>query len=149
MAAIIFAWRRHCREQREPGRRMRFFFPHVLIYLECQIIQTYHLPSHVIFNLLQEIKDDLEPKTNRHAMPGLSKLLAPLNFFGLWFFSTASLFLYSLFATMLIFTALCILRWFICKWDVASVFFNLRIVSKSCAEISTPIVLLLFLETGP
>ncbi len=31
------------------------------------------------------------------------------------------------------------LHWSICKWDAPSVFFNLRIVSKSPAEISTSI----------
>ncbi len=47
---------------------------------EQHIIRTYNLPSHVIFNLLQEIKDDLEPSTRRHIIPGLSELLATLNF---------------------------------------------------------------------
>ncbi len=47
---------------------------------EEHIIQTYRLPSHVIFNLLGEIKDDLEPSTRSHAIPGLSKLLANLYF---------------------------------------------------------------------
>ncbi len=60
----------------------------------------------------------------------------------------------SLFATPLICTALGILRWSICKWDVASVFFNLHIISKSPAEISTPIgavsaSLPCFSKTGP
>ncbi len=44
-----------------------------------------------------------------------------------------------LFTTMLICTALGIFLWLIFKWDVASVFFNLHVVSKSPAEISTPI----------
>ncbi len=38
---------------------------------EEHIIRTYRLPSHVIFNLLQEIKDDLKPSTRSHAIPGL------------------------------------------------------------------------------
>ncbi len=33
-------------------------------------MRTYRLASHVIFNLLQEIKDDLEPSTRSHAIPG-------------------------------------------------------------------------------
>ncbi len=51
----------------------------------------------------------------------------------------ASLFLYSLFVTMLICSALGIFCWSICKLYVVSVFFNLRIVSKSPPEMSTPI----------
>ncbi len=99
------------------------------------------LPSHVIFNLLQEIKDDLEPSTRSHALPGLSKHLANLHFLASGSFrcTVAPLFLYSLFATTLICAVLGILRWSVCKWDVASLFFHLRIVSKSPAEISPPI----------
>ncbi len=77
MAAITVSRRRHCRELRACGRRERFF-PHVLIYFECQkntIIWAYHLPSHVIFNLVQEIKDNFEPSTRSHAIPCLSKLI--------------------------------------------------------------------------
>ncbi len=65
-------------ENREHVLEGRGFFPHALIYLECHkenIIQTYHLSSHVIFNLLQDIKDDLEPSTRSHTI-----LLATLNF---------------------------------------------------------------------
>ncbi len=40
---------------------------------------------------------------------------------------------------MIICSALGRLHWLICKLDLASVFFNLRIVSKSPAEMSTPI----------
>ncbi len=40
---------------------------------------------------------------------------------------------------MLICAALDIVCWTICKWHVASVFFNLHIVSKSPAEIYPPI----------
>ncbi len=41
-----------------------FFFTHINLFgmPEEHIIRTYHLPSHVIFNLLQEIKDDLDPQ---------------------------------------------------------------------------------------
>ncbi len=84
---------------------------------EEHIIRTYRLPSHVIFNLLQEIKDDLEPSTRSHAIPGLSKLLATVHFLasGSFQYTVASLFLYSLFVTALICAALSILRWSICK----------------------------------
>ncbi len=143
MAAIIVDKRRHCREQRARGRRERIFFTHFNLFRkqEEHIVQTYNLPSHVIFNLLQEMKDDLKPSTRSHAIPALSKLLANLHFLASGSFqrTVASLFLYSLLATALICAALDILRWSICKWDVASVFFNLRVVSKSPAEISPPI----------
>ncbi len=69
----------------------------------------------------------------------LHDLLATLHFLAFWFFSMYCGFFISLFATVLICAALVILRWSICKWDVASVFFNLRVVSKSPAEIYTPI----------
>ncbi len=147
MAAIVVARRRQIRERMVEGRG---FFPHLLIYLECQKnTLSEHMPSHVIFNLLQEIKYDLEPSTRRQAIPGLSKLHATLNFLASGSFqrTVASLFLYSLFATMLICAALGILRWSICKLDVASVFFNLCVVSTSPAEISMPIGAILELRS--
>ncbi len=141
MAAIV-ARRRHCRVQRARGRRERIFSTCINLFRrqEEHIVQTYRLPSHAIFNLLQEKKT-----TRSHAIPSLSKLLANLNFLssGCFQHTVASSFLYSLFATTLICAALGILRWSICKWDVASVFFNLHVVSKSPAEISTPIGALL------
>ncbi len=78
MAAIIVARRRHRREQRARGRRERIFSTHIHLFgiPEEHIIWTYCLPSQVIFNLLQEIKDDLEPSTRSHAILALSKLLA-------------------------------------------------------------------------
>uniref|UniRef100_A0A671KFF6 AP-3 complex subunit beta n=1 Tax=Sinocyclocheilus anshuiensis TaxID=1608454 RepID=A0A671KFF6_9TELE len=53
------------------------FFPHILIYLDCQknTLSEHIVCQAVIFYLLQEIKDDLEPSTRSHAIPGLSKLL--------------------------------------------------------------------------
>ncbi len=130
-----FALCRHCREQRAHGKRDIIFFSHIHLFgmpVE-HIIRKYSLPSHVIFNLLQQIKDNLEPSTRSHAIPGLSKLHATLNFLASGFFqhTVASLFLNSLFATTQICAALGILRWSICKWDVATVFFMLCIVSKS------------------
>ncbi len=80
MAAIIVAKRRHRREQRACGRRERIFFPHVLIYVECQ---KNTLSEHIICQamlfliLLQEIKNDLEPSSGSHAIPGLSKNFWP------------------------------------------------------------------------
>ncbi len=47
---------------------------------EEHIIQTYSMPDHFIFNLLQEIKDDLKPSTRSHATQRLSKLIATLHF---------------------------------------------------------------------
>uniref|UniRef100_A0A671KH16 AP-3 complex subunit beta n=1 Tax=Sinocyclocheilus anshuiensis TaxID=1608454 RepID=A0A671KH16_9TELE len=57
------------------------FFPHILIYLDCQknTLSEHIVCQAVIFYLLQEIKDDLEPSTRSHAIPGLSKLLATLH----------------------------------------------------------------------
>ncbi len=85
MAAIIVARRRHRREQRACGRRERIFSTSINLFSmpEEHIIRTYRLPSHVIFKLLQEIKDDFEPSTRNHAIPALSKLLA--NFISLFF----------------------------------------------------------------
>ncbi len=89
---------------------MRVFYTHNNLFgiPEEHISRTYCLPSHVIFHLLQEIKDDFEPSTRSHAIPGLSKLLATLHFLATGSFqhTMASLFLYSLFATMLICAAL-------------------------------------------
>ncbi len=84
---------------------------------EEHIIRTHCLPSHVIFNLLQKIKDDLDPSTRSHAIQGLSKLIANLHFLASGSFqrAVASLFIYSLFATTLICAALGILHWSICK----------------------------------
>ncbi len=141
--------RRHCWEQRARGRMESIFFTLINLFRKQEhIVQTYHLPSHVIFNilmlmLLQEIKEDLEPPTrSNQAIPGPSKLLANLHFLASGSFqrTVGSLFVYFVYskcATMN-FTALGVLRWSICKWDVASVFFNLRVVSKSPAEIFTP-----------
>ncbi len=47
---------------------------------EEHIIQTYRLPSHIIFNLLQEIKDDLENQVYQS--------FSQTFIFGLQFFST-------------------------------------------------------------
>ncbi len=131
MAAIVVARRRRRREQRARGRMERIFSTWIHLFgmpVE-HIIWTYRLPSHVIFKWLQEIKDDLEPSTRSHATPGLSKLLANLHFLTSGSFNVIWL-LYFSFATMLICAALDIVCWTICKWHVASVFFNLHIVSK-------------------
>ncbi len=82
---------------------------------EEHIIRIYRLPDHVTFNLLQEIKDDLEPSSRCHAIPALSKLLANLLASSSFQRTVASLFLYSSFATTLVCAALGILCWSICK----------------------------------
>ncbi len=65
----------------------------------------------LFFYLLQEIKDDLEPSTRSHTIPGLLKLFETSSIFLtsglLWLLY---LFLYSLFTTALICAALGILR---------------------------------------
>ncbi len=38
---------------------------------EEHIIRTHRLPDHAIFNLLQEMKDVLEPSTRSHTIPAL------------------------------------------------------------------------------
>ncbi len=106
-----FVARRHRREQRAHGRRERIF-PHVFIYLEKYIIRTYRLPSHVIFYLLQEIKDNSEPSTRSHAKPGLSKRLATLHYLASGSFQRT---VASLFATALICATFGISCWSICK----------------------------------
>ncbi len=62
---------------------------------EEHIIQTYRLASHVICNMLQQIKDDLGPSTRSHTTPALLKLHATLPFLtGSFQHTGASLFLY-------------------------------------------------------
>ncbi len=111
MAAIIVVGRSHHRKCVVEGRG---FFPHILFWMpEEHIIRTYCLPSHVIFNLLQKIKDDLEPSTRSHVKTGLSKLIANFHFLASGSFqcTVASLFLNYLFAT----ANLC------CAWNIALV----------------------------
>ncbi len=96
ITVIIVARRRHA-ENRERVVERRGFFPRTFRKQEEHIVQTYRLPSHVIFNLLQEIKDNLEPPTGSHAIPALSKLLANLHFLVLRFFSKCCDFFISLF----------------------------------------------------
>ncbi len=80
-------------------------------------MRIYLLPSHDILYLLQEIKDTLEPSTRSHAIPGLSRLLANLNFWPPILFNVLLLlyFFIPLFATTLICPALGMLHWSICK----------------------------------
>ncbi len=82
VAAIIVARRRHHWEQRARGRRGRIFSTciHLFGMPEEHIIRIYHLTSHVIFYLLQEIKHGLKPSTRSHAIPGPSNLTANLHF---------------------------------------------------------------------
>lgn len=81
MAAALFA-RRRARRQRERQRKERIFHQRITLFQmpESDVIKLYRLPSHVILSLLDEIKDDMEPRTKRsHAIPGLTKLLAALH----------------------------------------------------------------------
>ncbi len=65
--------RRLRREHRACCWRERIFSIPINLFgmPEEHIIWAYCLPSHFIFNLLQEIKDVLEPSTRSHAIPGL------------------------------------------------------------------------------
>ncbi len=76
--------------QRARGSRERIFSTRINLFgmPEEHIIRTYRLPSHVIFHLLQEIKDNLEPLTRSHALPGLIKTSCNPSFFCLRFFLT-------------------------------------------------------------
>ncbi|XP_029435736.1 putative nuclease HARBI1 [Rhinatrema bivittatum] len=50
---------------------------------EIDVVRAYRLSSQAILSLYEDLREDLDPKTNRyHAVPGLSKLLCALNFFG-------------------------------------------------------------------
>lgn len=110
MAAVIISRRRHRRDLRARGRRESIFFSTRINLFR---MQEEH-ENIVIFNLLQEIKDDLQPSTRSHTIPGLSKPLATLHFLASGFFqrTVTSLFLYSLSATALICVILC---WSQCK----------------------------------
>ena len=77
MAAVIVARRRHRNDERR--LRERIFHPCVNIFgmNEETIIKTYRLSSTAIFELLEELRVDLEPAMRRsHAMPTKTKLLA-------------------------------------------------------------------------
>ncbi len=129
-------------ENREHVVEGRGFFSTSFIYLECQkntLSEHIVCQSHVIFNLLQEIKDDLEPSTS-HTIPGLSKLLANLHCLssGSFQHTVASLFF---FATTLICATLGILHWSICKWDVTSAFFNLCMLVNHLQKFPQPLAL--------
>ncbi len=64
MAAIFVARRRHRREQRVCGRRERIFSTRInLLWMQ---EWKYCLPSHVIFNLLQEIRQHGTPIYRRY-----------------------------------------------------------------------------------
>uniref|UniRef100_A0A672ZN21 Putative nuclease HARBI1 n=1 Tax=Sphaeramia orbicularis TaxID=375764 RepID=A0A672ZN21_9TELE len=72
---------RHRHNQRE--RRQRIFCALINIFgmTEEKIIETYHLPSNAILELLDKLGDNLGPVTRRsHAIPAMTKLLATLHF---------------------------------------------------------------------
>lgn len=76
MAAVIVARRRHRNGRRAPERIYRkrvslFDLSHN------EIICRYRLPGRMILALLDDIKDDTEPATQRsHALPGIVKLVS-------------------------------------------------------------------------
>ncbi len=82
MAAIVVAGggTAENRERVVEGRSFFSTFINLFGKPDEHIIQKYCLPSHVIFNLLQEIKDDLEPSTRSQAIPALSIGLQPFIF---------------------------------------------------------------------
>ncbi|KAJ8349615.1 hypothetical protein SKAU_G00247450 [Synaphobranchus kaupii] len=78
MAAVIVARRRHCNAQRAQERVFRRRIS-LFDLSDNDIVRRYRLPGHAIIALLDEIKDDIEPITQRsHAVPGIVKLLSTL-----------------------------------------------------------------------
>lgn len=78
MAAVIVARRRHRNARRA---RERIFRRRISLFdlSETEIIRRHRLPAQAILDLLDAIKDDIEPATQRsHAMPGIVKLLSTL-----------------------------------------------------------------------
>ncbi len=139
IAGIIVTKRRHRRQQRECGRRERIFST-VLIYFECQKnTLSEHIVSQAMlfFICFRKHKVTWNPHLAVTRYQVYQTSSKPSSF-GLRFFSMYCGFLISLFETMLIYAALGILCWSICKWDVVSVLFNLCIVIKSSAEMSPP-----------
>ncbi len=153
---FVVTRRRHRRDQRACGRRERFFSTRINLFW---MPEKTHYPN-ISFAKPCYFLFDLGNKRQLWTL-GVTQyqvyqnFMQPLIFFAAGSFqhTVASLFLYSLFATTLICAALGILHWSICKWDVVSVFFNLRVVSKSPSEISPPIGTVLefalFSKTGP
>ncbi|XP_029463347.1 putative nuclease HARBI1 [Rhinatrema bivittatum] len=67
------------------GRPGRFIRTRATLFGMCErdVVRTFRLNSRAIFFLYEDLRCDLEPQTNRHhAVPGLTKLLGALNFFG-------------------------------------------------------------------
>lgn len=78
MAAVIVARRRHRNAQRAQERVFRRRIS-LFDLSDNDIVRRYRLPGHAIIALLDEIKDDIEPITQRsHAVPGIVKLLSTL-----------------------------------------------------------------------
>ena len=77
MAAVVRARRRHRQRQRA---KIIFSTRITLFQLsEPEIIRRYRLTSHAILQLLNQIRDDIEPPTRRsHSIPSVVKLLATL-----------------------------------------------------------------------
>ncbi|KAJ8339582.1 hypothetical protein SKAU_G00363680 [Synaphobranchus kaupii] len=78
MAAVIVARRRHRNAQHAQERVFRRRIS-LFDLSDNDIVRRYRLPGHAIIALLDEIKDDIEPITQRsHAVPGIVKLLSTL-----------------------------------------------------------------------
>ena len=77
MAAVKRARRRH----RQRQRTERIFPTRITLFQlsEPEIIRRYRLTSHAILQLLNEIRNNIEPPTRRsHSIPSVVKLLATL-----------------------------------------------------------------------
>ncbi|XP_053315207.1 putative nuclease HARBI1 [Spea bombifrons] len=73
------------------GRIPRVFQPRTILerLSDQQILKRFRLSREAIMDLYQHISQDLEPLTSRsHAIPGLVKLLAVLNYFGKYSYQT-------------------------------------------------------------
>ncbi len=83
MSAVIVAGGVTQRTERIVSTRIN-----LLVMLEEHIIRTHSLSSHVIFNLLQEIKDDLDPQL------GVTQYQLHLNLANLHFLASGSFFFF-------------------------------------------------------
>ncbi|XP_029446812.1 putative nuclease HARBI1 [Rhinatrema bivittatum] len=80
-----------CAQDRAIGRPGRIIRPRTTLFgmSERDVVRTYRLSSRAILFLYEDLCCDLEPLANRHhAVPGLTKLLGALKFFGTGSFQT-------------------------------------------------------------
>ncbi|XP_029442903.1 putative nuclease HARBI1 [Rhinatrema bivittatum] len=71
--------------QQAIGRPGRFICTRTTLFGMCErdVVRTYRLSSQAILFLYGDLRCDIDPQANRHhAVPGLTKLLGALNFFG-------------------------------------------------------------------